>query len=175
MRKFLFFPLLLLTVSLFAQHEKQDEAMLAKIRDEGLNHSQVMDIVFYLTDANGPRLMQSPGYFKAANWAKTKLASWGLQQVSLEPWGHWGKGWELEKFYFAMTAPYYKPLIGFPKTFTPGTQGLRHAPVVLLEATDSAGLMKYRGKLKDKIVLLLKNDSLPLGSVPMPGDIPMKN
>ena len=166
MRKFLFFPLLLLTVSLFAQHEKQDEAMLAKIRNEGLNHSQVMDIAFYLTDANGPRLMQSPGYFKAANWAKTTLGSWGLQQVSLEPWGHWGKGWELEKFYFAMTAPYYKPLIAFPKTFTPGTQGLRHASVVLLEATDSAGLMKYRGKLKDKIVLLLKNDSLPLGFSP---------
>ncbi len=65
--------------------------MMAKIRDEGMNHSQVMEIVFNLTDANGPRLMQSPGYFKAANWAKTKLASWGLINANLEAWGNWGK------------------------------------------------------------------------------------
>jgi len=29
-----------------------------------------MEIVFNLTDANGPRLMQSPGYFKAATGLK---------------------------------------------------------------------------------------------------------
>lgn len=166
MRKLLFLPLLLLALFNYAQNEKQDEAMLSRIRDEGLNHSQVMDIAFYLTDANGPRLMQSPGYFKAANWAKTKLTSWGLQNVKLEPWGHWGKGWELEKFYFAITAPYYKPLIAFPKTFTPGTKGLLHAAVMLLDATDSAGLLKYKGKLKGKIVMLISNDSLPLGFSP---------
>lgn len=166
MKKLLFLPLLLIVAGIYAQSEKQDEVMLAKIRNEGLNHSQVMDIAFYLTDANGPRLMQSPGYFKAANWAKTKLASWGLQHVTLEPWGQWGKGWELEKFYFAMTAPYYKPLISFPKTFTPGTNGLQHASVVLLDAQDSAGLLSYKGKLKDKIVLLVRNDSLPLGFSP---------
>ena len=91
--------------------------MMAKIRDEGLNHSQVMEIVFNLTDANGPRLMQSPGYFKAANWAKNKLASWGLENAKLEAWGKWGKGWELEKFYLAMTAPYYKPSLDFRKLF----------------------------------------------------------
>ena len=166
MRKLLFLPLLLLTVTIFAQNEKQDEAMLAKIRNEGMNHSMVMDIAFYLTDANGPRLMQSPGYFKAANWAKTKLQSWGLQHVALEPWGQWGRGWELEKFYFALTAPYYKPLIAFPKTFTPGTQGLQHAPVMLLDATDSAGLLKYKGKLRNKIVMLVRDDSLSLGFSP---------
>ena len=89
MRNLLFLPLLLFSITLFAQNK--DEAMLARIRDEGMNHSQVMDIAFYLTDANGPRLMQSPGYFKAANWAKTKLESWGLKNAALEPWGQWGK------------------------------------------------------------------------------------
>ncbi|MDP4130852.1 MAG: M20/M25/M40 family metallo-hydrolase [Bacteroidota bacterium] len=166
MKKMLVLPLLLCVVTLFSQNEKQDEIMLAKIRDEGLNRSQVMDIAFYLTDANGPRLMQSPGYFKAANWAKTKLTSWGLQHVALEPWGQWGKGWELERFYFALTAPYYKPLIGFPKTFSTGTHGPEHAPVVLLNATDSTGLLAYKGKLRNKIVLLVRNDSLPLGFGP---------
>src|SRR3954454_20812916 len=85
--------LLILAMGVFAQNENLDMSMMAKIRDEGMNHSQVMEIAFNLTDASGPRLMQSPGYFKAANWAKTKLASWGLINSNLEVWGNWGKGW----------------------------------------------------------------------------------
>ncbi|HEY2350786.1 MAG TPA: hypothetical protein VGH64_17320, partial [Puia sp.] len=106
--------LLVLSTGVFAQTENLDLSMMAKIRDEGMNRSQVMEIVFNLTDANGPRLMESPGYFKAANWAKTKFAYWGLVNANLEAWGNWGKGWELEKYYLAMTSPYYKPVIGFP-------------------------------------------------------------
>jgi carboxypeptidase Q len=166
MRKGIVVLFLLLAGGLFAQKENLDMTMLAKIRDEGMNRSQVMEIVFNLTDANGPRLMQSPGYFKAANWAKTALASWGLENADLEAWGKWGKGWELKKYYLAMTAPYYKPLIGFPKTFSSGTNGLVQAQVLLIEAKDSTGLSVYQGQLKDKIVLIKRTDSLPLGFVP---------
>jgi hypothetical protein len=45
--------------SVFAQ-DTPDPAMTAKIREEGMNHSQVMDIAFHLTDASGPRLAGSP-------------------------------------------------------------------------------------------------------------------
>jgi carboxypeptidase Q len=166
MRKGIVIPLLIMVTGAFAQTEHLDMSMMAKIRDEGMNHSQVMEIVFNLTDANGPRLMQSPGYFKAANWAKTELASWGLVNANLEAWGNWGKGWELEKYYLAMTSPYYKPLIGFPKTFSSGTNGLAHAQVILLEAKDSSGFPAYAGKLKDKIILIERTDSLPLGFKP---------
>src|SRR5579863_723026 len=166
MRKGIFFPFLILASGVFAQTENLDTSMMSKIRDEGMNHSQVMEIVFNLTDASGPRLMQSPGYFKAANWAKNKLASWGLINANLEAWGNWGKGWELEKYYLAMTAPYYKPLIGFPKTFSKGTNGLAHAQVLLFEAADSSGFQAYTGKLKDKIILIKRTDSLPLGFRP---------
>ncbi len=166
MRKLFIIPLLFLASGVFAQTENLDMAMMAKIRDEGMNHSQVMEIIFNLTDANGPRLMESPGYFKAANWAKNKLASWGLVNANLEAWGKWGKGWELEKYYLAMTSPYYEPLIGFPKTFSKGTNGLTHGDVVLIDIRDSAGLSDYHGKLKDKIVMLKRNDSLQLGFKP---------
>src|SRR5664279_3077098 len=130
MRKAIIIQFFFLFSGVMAQKENLDTAMMAKIRDEGLNRSQVMEIVFNLTDANGPRLMQSPGYFKAANWAKSELASWGLVNANLEAWGKWGKGWELEKYYLAMTSPYYEPLIGFPKTFSKGTEGLTHPQVV---------------------------------------------
>ncbi len=87
MRKGIIMPLLLVACGVFAQNDSLNKAMIDKIRDEGMNHSQVMEIAFSLSDANGPRLMQSPGYFKAANWAKTELTSWGLVNANLEALG----------------------------------------------------------------------------------------
>ena len=51
----------------------QDTAVVSKIKDEGLKNSKVMDIVFHLTDVSGPRLTASPGFMRAANWAKDEL------------------------------------------------------------------------------------------------------
>src|SRR6478672_5055585 len=101
---------------LFAQTTPVD-----KIRNEEEQHSQVMDIAFHLTDVTGPRLTASPGFLNAATWAKNTLASWGLQNAALEPWGDFGKGWQQERCYVAMTSPYYVPLIAYPKAWTGST------------------------------------------------------
>lgn len=146
--------------SLYSQDEKLDAAMIEKIRNEGLKNSKVMEIAFYLTEVSGPRLQGSPGYIRASNWAKNKLAEWGLQNAKLEPWGEWGKGWELQRSYLAMTQPYYKPFIAFPKAWTAGSNGLKNADVILLSAKDSIELQSYKGKLKGKIILLPRNDTL---------------
>lgn len=148
------------TGQLLAQSDLPDAAVVKKIKSEGLDHSQVMETVFYLTEASGPRLNNSPGYLRAANWAKNKLTEWGLKDAKLEPWGDWGKGWELQRSYVAMTAPYYKPIIAFPKSWTKGTNGPKNVDIILLEAKDSAGLMTYKGKLKNKVVLLPREDTL---------------
>lgn len=153
------FLLLLLTGFVSAQ-EKLDLNMINRIKEEGTRNSKVMDIAFYLTDANGPRLAGSPGYMKAANWAKAEMTKWGLSNAALEPWGEFGKGWELQKSYVALTAPYYKPMIAYPKTWTKGTKGLQHADVVLIEAQDSVALAAYKGKLKGKVIVMYRNDTL---------------
>lgn len=147
------FSALFLSLALFAQ-EKIDLTTIQKIREEGLQRSKVMDIAFMLTDANGPRLTASPGFNKAANYAKQQLSDWGLENAVIEPWGEFGKGWELKKSYIAMTAPYYKPIIGFPKTWTQGTRKLQNAEVVLIVAKDTTELLTYTGKLKGKIVMV---------------------
>ena len=82
-------------VATHAQDEKLDLPTIQKIREEGLQHSHVMDIAFHLTDASGNRLTASPGFNRAANWAKQQLADWGLVNAALDPWGDFGKGWEL--------------------------------------------------------------------------------
>ena len=153
--------ILLATVVLsFTCTRAQDAAATAKIKEQGLQQSKVMNYAFQLTDVSGPRLTNSPGYFRAANWAKTELTKLGLTNAALEPWGDFGKGWELKKSYIAMTAPYYRPLIGFPKTWTKGTNGLKNAEIIVVKAADSAALEAYRGKLKNKIVLLYRTDTL---------------
>ena len=81
----------------FAQpsREKIDTTAISKIKDEGMNHSQVMEILSYLSDVYGPRLTGSPDYQKAAEWTKTKLASWNLDNPHFEQWGTFGKGWKI--------------------------------------------------------------------------------
>lgn len=150
----------LLSVALFAQTEKIDEAMMQKIRNEGLNNSKVMDHAFYLTDVNGPRFANSPGYNKAGNWIISELKKWGLVNARMEPWGEFGKGWELKKSYLAMTAPYYRPLIAYPKAWVYGTGGAKSADVLLIQASDSAELQKYKGKLAGKILIIDRSDTM---------------
>jgi len=158
--KFALIVLVTMFISTVYAQEKVDMAAINKIKKQGLENSKVMDIAFQLTDFSGPRLTNSPGYFRAANWARTELEKMGLTNAALEPWGDFGKSWELKKSYIALTAPYYRPLIGYPKTWTKGSDGLKNAEVLLVKANDSVGLEAYRGKLKGKLVLLYRTDTL---------------
>jgi len=126
---------------------------ISKIRNEGFNDSKVMGTLFELTDVNGPRLTGSPGMKHAEAWAKEKLEGWGIS-AKIEPWGGFGKGWEINKSYIAMTAPYYQQLIAVPKAWTPGTNGLVKAIAVLVKIGKVEDMAKYTGKLKDKIIVM---------------------
>jgi hypothetical protein len=133
---------------------KADLKTIEKIKQEGLNNSQVMQTLFELTDVNGPRLTGSPGMKNAEKWAKEKLEGWGMKNVAIEPWGSFGKGWEITRSYVAMTSPYYQELIAVPKAWTPGTHGQVKAHTVLVRIDSVEDLAKYSGKLKGMIVVL---------------------
>ena len=94
-----------------------------KIKDEGFNHSQVMDIMSYLSDVYGPRLTNSPNIKAAADWTTGKIKEWRLANVHLETWGPFGRGWSNEKMTAEMVAPRPFPLIAYAKAWTPGTGG----------------------------------------------------
>lgn len=146
--------LFVMPVFSFAQKENIDQSVMAKIRNEGLNNSKVMDIAFHLTEVSGPRVTNSPGFGRAADYAKNQLTQWGLVNATLDPWGDFGKGWELKKSYVAITAPWYKSLSAYPKVWTEGTPGLKSAGVFLISSSDSSGLDAYRGKLAGKILII---------------------
>ncbi|MEP6582887.1 MAG: M20/M25/M40 family metallo-hydrolase [Ginsengibacter sp.] len=157
---------LLVPVLAFAQSEKVDQDVMKQLRKEGLENSKVMDIAFHLTDVSGPRLTGSPGFMRAANYAKEQLSQWGLVNAMLDPWGDFGKSWELEKSYVAITAPWYKSLEAYPKTWTGGSNGLHNAEVFLVSAKDSVGLEAYRGKLAGKIIIMDRVESYKLSFKP---------
>ena len=126
---------------------------LSRIRNEALQHSQIMDLVGQLADVIGPRLTGSPNILKADEFARDKLRDWGLLNAHLEPWGPFGRGWSLEDFSAKMLAPGFSPLIAYPKAWSPGTNGTVRGVVVYLDVQAASDLDKYKGKLKGKIVL----------------------
>lgn len=155
MKRFsLFCVVIFITFSLplWAQ-EKTDSAAIARIKDEGMNRSQVMEILSYLTDVYGPRLTGSPEYNRAANWARTKLTSWGLQNAHLEAWGPFGRGWSLKRFSTHGIGSTTFPLIAYPKAWSPGTDSTVNGDVVYFDAKTDSAVKTYRGKLKEKFVL----------------------
>src|SRR5439155_9353312 len=76
----------------------QSDDPIARIRDEGMNRSQVMETASFLMDVIGPRLTGSPNLRRANEWTRQKLESWGLVNGHLEPWGTFGRGWSLVRF-----------------------------------------------------------------------------
>ena len=73
--------------------EPVDYDAIYRIKEEGFQRSQVMEIVSYLTDVYGPRLTGSPNIKQAADWSVKKLADWGASNPRIENWGTFGRGW----------------------------------------------------------------------------------
>jgi hypothetical protein len=89
---------------------------------------------------------------QAAEWVAKTVAGWGLVNVHQEKWP-FGKGWSLVRFSANMIEPQVQPLIGVPRSWTPGTSGPVTADVVRVDIRSDADFDKYRGKLAGKIVL----------------------
>jgi carboxypeptidase Q len=147
------FSTILFTAGIVGTQEKTDLDAASRIRDTALNHSQVMEMVGYLTDVTGPRLTGSPNLKRAEEYARNKLQEWGLENAHLEAWGPFGSSWSLEGFTANVVSPRFSPLVAYPKAWSPGTRGLVRGEVVLLDAKTVADVDKHKGKLQGKIVL----------------------
>src|SRR6188768_4305079 len=123
-----------------------------RIRDEGMNRSQVMQTLSYMTDVIGARLTGSPNMKRANEWTRDKMKEWGMQNAHLESWGPFGRGWSLRAFSAAVIEPQFIAVNGYPKAWSPSTKGTVTGDVVVLDS--KTDLDKYKGKLKGKIVFV---------------------
>ena len=96
--------------------------MLARIRQEGLERSKVQALFATLTDQFGPRLAGTPAYKQSAEWARDRMAEFGLTDPKLEPWP-FGRGWVLDRLVIEMVEPRYMPLIGYAEAWSAPMKG----------------------------------------------------
>ncbi len=127
-----------------------DRKIIADVKSK----SELMKNLQYLSDVIGPRLTGSKNLEKANHWTAGKMKEYGLENVRLEPW-EVPVGWERGHATMKLIEPANGRTIAVASSgWTPGTKGKVTGPVVALSARTKADLEKYKGKLKNAVVLL---------------------
>jgi hypothetical protein len=158
--------LLILAIAFSFPLTAQVNSDIQSIREQGFDNSSLREMAIQLTDGIGPRLSGSQGFTKSIEWAVETLKNMGINTARLEPWGDFGNGWQMEKFYAAMTKPYYQPIIAVPRAWTGSTSGLVKADVILVVANTFDDLEKYKGRLYNKIVITPYDEDLEVSYEP---------
>jgi carboxypeptidase Q len=109
-----------------------DEATIAKLRSEEMEHSQIMYIEHMLTDRYGPRVTGTPNHEAAAKWAIAEMTKWGMKNGHLEAWDYGRAGWLNERAYGFITAPVKQNLKFEVLGWTPSTNGTAAGSVIEL-------------------------------------------
>jgi hypothetical protein len=133
--------------------ENIDLATYQRIREEGLNHSHVIEFASALTDGIGPRLTGSPNAKKANEWTRDTLTKIGLENAHLEDWGEFGMGWQQLNTWARMVTPDTAILIVQATPWSPSTSGPVSGQVVPVTIQEEKDFDQYKGKLAGKIVL----------------------
>ena len=134
------------------QAERVDLDAIYKIKDEGFQRSQVMEIMSWLTDVYGPRLTNSPGFRKAGEWAVKEMTSWGLVNVKLEPFGRSAAAGPTTSSTMMATTPGGSfPVIGYPQAWTPGTNGVVSGDAVFAPIDEPEDLATVQGQAEGQV------------------------
>jgi hypothetical protein len=145
----------------------------ARIRDEGLNHSQVMRTLHFLTDVYGPRVTGTPNLKAAGEWSVKTMESWGMKNAHLEPWDWGHPGWTNDFAWGAITSPVQDMLVLEVLAWTPGTQGTvksKATNIVLPDRPTAEELAAYfdtvKGQVSGMIVLVGAPRAVPVNLNP---------
>jgi carboxypeptidase Q len=133
--------------------ETLDLDMYERIRDEGLNHSHVMEFGTALMDGIGARLTGSPNLAKANAWTRETLTKIGLENAHLEDWGEFGLGWQQMNTWARMVTPDTAILVVQATPWSPATPGPVTGDVVYINIQTDKDIDQYKGKLAGKVVL----------------------
>jgi len=150
--------------------QSQDgEDLLARIRQEEKNNSQIMKTMHMFTDVYGPRLTGSPNHKAAAEWAVKQMTAWGLSNAHLEPWDFGHDGWLNERLTAMIVAPVKDVLTCEVLSWTPSTRGVVTAKayqMILPERPSQEQLTAYletqKAKVRGRIVLAGKHTVIPV-------------
>ncbi len=152
--------------------ESVDLSMYMRIREEGLEHSHIMEYASALADDIGPRLTGSPNLAKANAWTRDQLTAMGCVNAHLEDWGEFGMGWQQLNTWARMTSPDTAVFVAqatpwSPPTMVDGKPGPVSGAAVLVNIQDESDFAQYKGKLAGKIVFLGEMRDVPVPDKPL--------
>ncbi len=168
-RPFYFLALTLLAPLVVAQPSLDEKV------HKQLEQSQVMEHLFHLTDATGPRVVGSPSLNAARIWLEGRLKDFGLHAIRREenlpmnvaPGTTWNPiGWSWSRLDVQQVTPWRTTLIAVPVLYSPGMRGMRSGEVTIAplppteEEAVNAFIARYRGKLRGKFILLKDKESV---------------
>jgi len=163
----------LLTLPILAQNGGGD--LLARIRTEATERSQIMKTMHMFTDLYGPRLTGSPNHKAAAEWAVKQMTAWGFDNAHLEPWNFNHPGWLNERLTAHIIAPVKDPLVCEVLAWTPSTKGTVQAKalqLILPERPTQEQLTSFfannKARVRGRIVLVGKATVVPVNLNPPP-------
>ena len=170
---FLCVPTLLPTSQ--AQSSERDEEILARIRKEGMEHSQILKTMHMLTDVYGPRLTGSPNHKRAAEWAIKQMTEWGFENGHLEAWNFGHPGWLNERLSAHIISPVKDSLVCEVLAWTPSTRGPVKEKVVQIVVPERPTQEQFnqfianeKARVRGRIVLVGKPRVVPVNLTPSP-------
>ena len=165
----------LLSLPALSQSSGTDEEIRARIRKEGMEHSQILKTIHMLADVYGPRLTGSPNHKRAAEWAIKQMTDWGFVNGHLEPWDFKHPGWLNERLTAHVLFPVKDSLVCEVLAWTPSTRGTvrgKAHQIVLPERPTQDQLTKFfateKARVSGRMVLVGKHQIVPVNLSPSP-------
>jgi len=130
---FVFAMLLQTAPAVFAKSPALTPEIVAKIRKEAMENSQIMNTLHKYTDVYGPRLTGSPNLEAAGRWSMKQMKEWGFDKTEMEPWDFGAPGWANQRAIGSIVSP-MKDVLDFEVlAWTPGTNGIVTADAVAID------------------------------------------
>ena len=164
------FAIAVSTSGLLAQERSASNEAAAgldkQIIETAAKNSEIMKNLGYLSDNIGARLTGSDSLRRANEWAYDLMKNYGLENVHQEGW-QVPTGWERGTASARVVEPSNgRSIMIASQAWSPGTNGKVVGDVVVIEARTSQDLEKYRGKLKNAIILRGKPADVPAINTP---------
>ena len=130
-----------------------DWDVVAQIREEGLQRSQIANTLSYMAEVLGARLTNSNAMDTAQRWAVEEMKRIGLTETYREPFMDYGVSWDNEYVSIHLLEPDYQPMVGYPIAHTPGTNGQQKLQAIIADVRTRQDLETLEGKIRGMAVL----------------------
>ena len=138
---------------LSSQQLTVDTTGVGALLDEGMNRSEAMSNLQYLTDVIGPRLTGSPAARQANDWTAKRFQDYGLT-ARLEQW-NFGGTWTRGPMWARLVVPRVHDLLAASWAWSPGTGGKAvRGSVVRINASTPESLAVYGSRVRGAWVML---------------------